>query len=120
MSLSGDFDSKSLRTGTSGWANTIRRWGRNNGMRFKTCLGGRRSPLNNGHGSFDTEVEENMKNQDQNAGRMRGFRWKYFCQDGREETQNLLPLTEGEWAKPVDLGRKEGGLNQFLKLSLTI
>lgn len=29
-------------------------------MRFKTCLGGR-SPLNNGHGSFDFEVDDNMK-----------------------------------------------------------
>lgn len=32
-------------------------------MRFKTCLGGRRSPLNNGHGSFDAEVDENLKRQ---------------------------------------------------------
>lgn len=32
-------------------------------MRFKTCLGGQRSPVNNGHGSFDIETEENMKRQ---------------------------------------------------------
>lgn len=32
-------------------------------MRFKTCLGGRRSPVNNGHGSSDIEVDRNMKRQ---------------------------------------------------------
>lgn len=32
-------------------------------MRFKTCLGGQRSPVNNGHGSSDIEVDRNMKRQ---------------------------------------------------------
>lgn len=56
----------------------------------------RDNTVNDGGQDRGREWKEVRKNQDQNAGRMRGFRWKYFCQDGREKTKNLLLLPEGE------------------------